>query len=159
VTLGNLPPQQLPVSITVTPTDPVIALDFDGVQFEVRKGEGSAVSQDLAILDAGGKPFNWKAEILTGSEFLAITKGSGTVTPCGPGSLTLSTKQDFTNSPSTLPGTYFASLRISSPDAVNSPKLFTAVLNLSDPAVVNATPIPRPTGLVFAAQPGINPQS
>ena len=157
VTLGNLPPQPLPVSITVTPTDPVIALDFQGVQFDVRKGEGSTVSQDVSILDIGGKSFNWKAEILSGSEFLSITRVTGTVSPGSPGTLTLSTNKDFTTAGKTAPGTYFASLRISSPDAVNSPRLFTAVLNLTDPVVVDATPVLRPTGLVFAAPPGVNP--
>lgn len=158
VTLGSLPPQQLPVSITVTPSDPVIALDFDGVQFEVRKGEGSSVSQDVSILNIGGKSFNWRADIVSGSEFLAITKVTGIVAPGSPGTLTLSTKKEFTNAAATPTGTYFASLRISSPDAVNSPKLFTVVLNLTDPAVVDATPVPRPTGLVFASPPGASPQ-
>ncbi len=158
VALGSLPAQTLPVSVTVTPADGVIALDFNGVEFDVRKGEGLSVSQDLSVLESGGKPFTWKTEILSGSEWLQIANGTGTASPTAGGKLTLSTKQDFTTSSSTAPGLYFASLRITSPEAVNSPKLLTAVLNLSDPTQVDATPIPNPTGLVFVAQPGVDPK-
>src|SRR5208337_1182348 len=97
--------------------DPFIALDFNGVQFDVRKGQGLSVSQDVKILDTGGKPFTYTASIVSGSEWLQLATPTGTSNPTTFGVITLSTNPAFTNSPTNPTGLYFASIQVSSPEA------------------------------------------
>lgn len=156
---STAPIQVVPVSIVVSPADPAIALDFQGVKFDARKGEGLAVTQDVAILNLGDSPYTWTAEIVSGGDFISLASGAttGSSSKGTPGKITLSVKQDFLNAAGTAPGTYYASIRIRSPQAVNSPKLFTAVLNVLDANQADATPLPTPTGLVFTTPRGVDP--
>ncbi|HLK34791.1 MAG TPA: hypothetical protein VKT29_16970 [Terriglobales bacterium] len=156
VSLGNLPPQQVPVAITVTPNTPFLRLNFDGIQFDARKGHGSPVSRTFKVFDPGGQTLTWTATIVSGSEWLQIANATGSASPGSPGEFMLSVNQSFTSTSS--PGLYFAQVQISSPQASNSPALFTAVLNLSDPARIGPAPIPSPTGIVFVTKAGVNPQ-
>ena len=158
VKFGDPSIQSVPVSVFITPADPAIGLDFQGVKFDARKGEGLTVTQDVSILDLGDLPYTWTAEIVSG-DFLSLASGptSGSSAKGAPGKITLAVKQDFLSSSATVPGTYYASVRIRSPQAVNSPKLFTAVLNVLDPSQVDATPLPNPAGLVFTTPRGVDP--
>lgn len=163
LSLNNIAQPPIPVSVTVAGAKAMIGTDFTGVAFNVRQGQGLSISQDVRILDSSpDNSFNWTAKIMPGgADFLSIDPGtdSGTSSSALPGKLTLRTKKEFTTSPATAPGTYVTTVAISAPNTANSPRLFTAVLNVSDSGQVTATPIPQPTGLVFVAQKGNDPPS
>lgn len=118
------------------------------MRFDGRAGHGLAAGRQVSIFNVGSGTVNWRAEILAGREWLSIAPATGSATPVNPNALTLTP----------LPGglgvrSQYALVRISDPQAVNSPRYLVAVLNLGrDDAA--ALPDPSPQGLVFVAQIG-----
>jgi uncharacterized protein (TIGR03437 family) len=138
----------IPVSVLVRTTGPVIGLSQSGVHFEARAGNGSAETQTVQVLNLGDGAVNWQADILSGSEWLQLGTSlgqsmQGTASPI----------QLSPNVAALGPGAYYALLRISDPNALNSPQYLTAVLNVAG-AGATADPEPNPAGLFFAATSG-----
>jgi len=144
-----------PVTVTVFPADAVMQLNFKGVTLRQRQGEGIGLTEAVSVLNLGPTPFTWTAEVLSGSQWLAVDLGpSQTSSPTSPGTIKIGVRQDFANSRTTQTGTYYGSVRVSSAQALNSPQLITVVLYVLDPVLNPPVPKPDPTGLVFTVPQG-----
>jgi len=83
--------------------------------------------------------------VLSGSDWAILSNASGTATPGTPGSFSVSAGGDASSLP--VGGTY-ALVRVSDPNALNSPQYLTVVLSI-EPASNAAEPQPSPAGLFF----------
>ena len=139
-----------PVSLVVGQPGPALGLNFTGLLFETRQGNGDSNTRNVLVLNQGTGTVNWQTELLSGSEWLSLSNASarGQATPQNASRLAL------TANPGALgPGVYYSLIRISDPAALDSPQYFTAVLHVTahgDPA----NPDPAPQGLFFVSQAG-----
>ena len=141
----------IPVSVLVRTTGPVIGLSLNGVRFEAREKNGNAETQTVQVLNLGDGAVNWQAEILSGSEWLSLVTSLGQSTQG-----TASTIKLSANVAALGPGAYYALLRISDPASLNSPQYLTAVVNVAG-ADTAPNPQPDPAGLLFVASSGAAP--
>ncbi len=141
----------VPVSLLVRSSGPVIGADLQGVRFDSRSGNGLDRPAVINILNNGDSLLNWQADVLTSDNFLTLSVASGQTAPGAATPITLRV-----NSASLAAGGHYALVRISDPNAVNSPLYFTAVVNVQ-PSTTPPLPLPRPEGLVFVARAGTTP--
>ena len=141
----------VPVSALTRPGGPAIAIDQQGVRFDTRAGNGDTGFETVDILNTGDSALNWHAEVLSSDRWLALSAPDGQTAPGASSSLTLRVATGGLD-----PGGHYALVRISDPDAVNSPQYFTAVLNVQK-AETPAGPHPVPEGLVFVTRAGTAP--
>ena len=93
---------------------------------------------------------------MEGSQLVKLGRASGTSTQVNSSPLTFTIENDGLKA-----GVYYALVRVSSPEAQNSPDLIPIVLNVADPAIP-PRPQPTPAGMFFTAvegQPPPPPQS
>jgi uncharacterized protein (TIGR03437 family) len=138
----------IPVSLFLSPNGPIISAAPLGVLFDSREGNGQASPGEITILNNGTGAINWKAELQTPQGWLRLNPASGLATPGAPGKLALSI-----NPAALKAGKYYALVRISDPQALNSPQVALVVLNVR---AANASPEADvvPSGLYFAAVSG-----
>lgn len=142
----------VPVSIFVSEARPVLGLNFVGIRFDAREAGGGAQTRNANVLNNGapGTTVRWTAEVLSGNEWLELGANSGSATQDTPSRLPLS----ISDNASTLPaGAYYALVKVSAPDSLNSPQFLVAVLNLAT-ASSPPKPDPAPQGLFFTAVAG-----
>ncbi len=142
----------VPVSLYVAPTGPVLQLDTLGTRFSTIQGAGTSFTQTVRIFDVGdsGTAVNWTADVLTGAGWVTLTPTTGTSTPTQPGTLTLG----LTSSAATLPvGQNWALVRIADPAALASPQFVTVELDVA-PASTSAQPQLSDGFLYFSAAAG-----
>jgi uncharacterized protein (TIGR03437 family) len=77
-----------------------------------------------------------------------VNTSSGTASPGTPGNVNFSIDPEL--SANLIPNTYYGTIRVTSPDAVDSPLGFSVVLDVA-PAATPVKPDPSPAGLVFFA--------
>ena len=146
---GNV---DVPVTLMVVNQGSVLAVGLTGVRFLAIQGSGTARPQSISIINNGDQSttVHWSADLLSGSDWLAISNPSGTSTVAQPGELTLSANSSVVNLPA---GPRYALVRISDPNSQNSPQYIAAVLDL-EPA--NTLPLadPSPAGLFFTSNTG-----
>ncbi len=152
---GNV---QVPVSLFVAASGPILALDSTGVLFQAIEGGGSSQTQTVHVLNLGdpGSSVNWNASLVSAfpgesaPTWLSLQPSNGTATGSAPGSLTLALTPGATQ---LTPGPYYAIVEVADNNSLNSPQYISAVLNL---AASTASPIPAvtPGGLVFTAAAG-----
>jgi uncharacterized protein (TIGR03437 family) len=143
----------IPVSLVVGTPGPALGLNFTGLLFQARQGNGNSNTRNVLVLNIGTGTSNWQTELLSGSEWLSLSNASarGQATPENASRLAL------TANPGTLdPGVYYALIRLSDPQAINSPIYFTAVLQITG-ADVPPSPDPTPQGLFFVSESGAPP--
>jgi uncharacterized protein (TIGR03437 family) len=139
------------VSLLVRSAGAVIGLDGQGVQFRDRAGNGDTQFRDVHVLNLGDGLVNWAAEIVSDGTWLSLGATSGQASPGSGNLLRLNVATGGLD-----PGAYYALVRISDPNALNSPQYFTAVLNVQT-ADTPPTPWPVPEGIVYVARAGTNP--
>ncbi len=127
-------------------------LNSTGVLFQAIAGGGSTATQTGNILNLGdpSSTVNWTATLVSGSNWLSLVSSSGTATGSGPGALTL---EQAPNATELTPGPYYAIVKITDPDSLNSPQYVTAVLNLQ-PSTASPAPYISPAGLFFTTTVG-----
>ena len=129
--------------------DGTMFLSPSGMQFQSQAGSAPGNPNGSFNVIPAGKPLiAWSAAVLSGSSWLKLGSPSGTASTGSPG------KVNFTLDSASLPaGTYYDSVRISSPDVLDSPQDFTVVLNVS-PLTAPVSPDPQPAGLLFLTSAG-----
>jgi uncharacterized protein (TIGR03437 family) len=144
-----------PISLFVAADGPLLSVNKTGVLFQARQNGGSIVTDNVEILNIGAttSTVNWSADLVTGSNWLSLSSTSGSVlpitgvaTPAAPGILTLALTQNATQ---LTPGAYYALIKITDPDSLNSPQYVITVLNL-EPDSVEPTPYIFPAGIFFS---------
>lgn len=129
---GGLPPVSIPVTLTVT-ASPTLSASPNPISFTYQAGSGSLPAGQSVAISSSGTPVNFSAVVTTfsGGNWLAIFPTSGTT----PGSVLL------TAVPGSLaPGTYTASLSITSGGASNSPLVVPVSLTITSVPVLSASP-------------------
>jgi uncharacterized protein (TIGR03437 family) len=148
---GNV---DVPISLFVASSGPLLAVNTTGTLFQARQGGGSSAKHDIEILNIGdpNSTVNWTASLLSGSNWLDLVTSSGTATPAAPGTLSLAL---FQNATQLSPGVYYALVKIADPNpkSLNSPEFLSAVLNLL-PDSAAAAPDVAPAGMFFTAIAG-----
>jgi uncharacterized protein (TIGR03437 family) len=142
-----------PVSLVVGAPGPALGLNFNGLAFETREGNGYSNTRNVLVLNNGTGTVNWQTELLSGAEWLNLSSGSarGQATPENASRLSLTA-----NPGSLAPGVYYALIRLSDPQALDSPQYFTGVLHVTA-AAEPAGPDPTPQGLFFVSESGAPP--
>ena len=128
----------VPVSLFVAGTGPILHPDTRGVHFSARQGAGSSFTQTVRVLNTGdpGSLVNWQAEVITGNEWLTITPTRSTSTNTQPGTLTLGVS---TNAAGLPVGQRWALVRLSDALSGDSPQYITAALDIA-PSTAAAQP-------------------
>ena len=142
----------VPVDVFVATSGPILSLGVTGVRFQARQGSGSTRPQTIAVLNLGDttSTVNWTADLQSGSDWLTISNAHGTATPAQPGSLVLS---ESASADGDAAGPRYALVRVSDPNALNSPQYLAAVLD-TEPTTSPALPDPSPPGLYFTSKTG-----
>lgn len=142
----------VPVALFVSGSGAILDLSVTGIRFQARSGGGFSNPQTVQILDVGdpGSSFEWNATLTRGSQYFTLSASSGTSSVPTPGTVTIIPTASALQQPT---GGYYALLKISSAQALNSPLYVVLVLDLEDPATP-ALPDPNPAGLVFIGPAG-----
>jgi len=139
----------VPVSLFVSPNGPIIGLSATGVRFDAREGNGLTNTREITVLNSGTGTVNWKAELQTGGEgWASLTPDAGQATPNAPSKLTVAADPRMLKA-----GPYYALIRITDPQALNSPQFVVEALNLQ-PGTAPPQPDLSPAGLYFIAVSG-----
>ena len=143
---------QIPVSLFVAASGPILAVNTTGVLFQAVGGGGSTATRIIKILNLGdpSSTVNWNATLVSGSNWLNLVSSSGTATSTTPGVLTLALAPNATQ---LTPGPYYAIVKITDSASMNSPQYVTAVLNLQ-PSTAAPAPDLAPAGLFFTTVAG-----
>ena len=138
------------VTVLVRDSGPVIAFDRQGVLFDARANNGDANTEVVNVLNRGDGTVNWQAQIefISGGVWATLGASSGQATAAKASPLPLSATFG-----AIAPGSYYALVRVTDPNAINSPQFFTAVLNLAS-ANTPPRPQPVPEGLLFVGKSG-----
>jgi large repetitive protein len=141
---GNI---QVPVSLFVAASGPILAVDTTGVLFQSIEGAPSTVTQTVKILNLGDptSTVNWTASLVNESNWLDLVSSSGTASSSAEGALTLSLAP---NESQLTAGPYYALIKITDSNSQNSPQYVTAVLNV-EPSTAAPAPSLAPVGLFF----------
>ncbi len=120
---------QVPVSLFVSGSGPILALNTSGVLFQAIARGASTVTQNVEVLNRGdsSSTVNWTATLISGSNWLTLVSSTGTATGVNPGILSLALGANATQ---LSPGPYYALVEIADSNALDSPQYVTAVLNL-----------------------------
>ena len=138
----------LPVSLLVTGTTS-LTLNPQGTQFEMAAGGALGdPSGSFAVYLSGAAPTTWSAAVLPGAGWLNLSSASGTSSANSPGIVTFAL--DPVASGALPAGTSYATIRVSSDQATNSPQDFRVVLTVT-PATTPVKPNPVPAGLLFTS--------
>ncbi len=138
---------QIPVSLFVAGSGPILAVNTTGVLFQATAGGGSTATSNIEILNIGdpSSTVNWNATVVTATNWLGSVSSSGTATASTPGALMLALTPNATN---LTPGQYYAIVQVVDSNSQNSPQYVTAVLNLQ-PSTATPQFSLAPAGLFF----------
>jgi uncharacterized protein (TIGR03437 family) len=141
---GNV---DIPITLFVAAGGPLLGVNTTGVLFQARQNGGSSAVSNIEILNNGDpdSAVNWTASLVSGSNWLNLVSSSGSATSAAPGILSLELAQNATQM---TPGPYYALVKITDPNSLNSPQFVIAVLNL-EPDSVAPSPDVAPTGVFF----------
>ena len=153
VSASNGESATVPVFVSVSPRVQRLALSQRGFLFTGVLGGGVTPPQSFAVLNTGGGTLNWEAKTTTssgGPGWLSVSPASGTSTPgdVAPG---VAVRVDASVLPN--PGVYYGRVRVTSPEAADSPQDVQVVLNLLTADSAPGTVV-SPSGLLFTAVAG-----
>jgi uncharacterized protein (TIGR03437 family) len=142
----------IPVSLFIASSGPILGVNTSGVLFQAIQGGGSTQTQSIEVLNQGDSTstVNWTASLVSGSNWLTLGSSSGTATAATPGLLTLALAPNATE---LAPSPYYAIVKITDSNSLNSPQYITAVLNLQ-PGSAALAPNLVPAGLFFTTTTG-----
>ncbi|MSV29011.1 MAG: hypothetical protein EXQ52_09745 [Bryobacterales bacterium] len=138
------------VNLVVTPPGGRLVLSQTGILFEAKRGSTVTLQNTIAIQNTGEGTLNWTAEVLPGpaTAFALSGPSAGTANATTIGTLTISAN------PAGLPsGAVYGRIRVTAPEAANSPQTLTLVFNIV-PADAPNVPVLDNGGMVFVAQTG-----
>jgi len=140
--------REVPVALYLAERGPWLQLDPPAAVFEARAGHGCWDQRSVSILNGGDDKLNWSAEIVSGQPWLILEEKTGSATAAQPGTLRLRV-----NAAALAPGQHYGLVKVSSPEAPNSPQYLVAVLQLSPP---DSPPAPgfSQTGFFFVSRFG-----
>lgn len=143
--------KEIPVALFVSGSGAILNLSTTGIRFQARQGSGYTNSQTIQVLNTGdpAASFTWSADFVTGSEFFTGAT-SGTTSLNNPGVITVAPTAGALQKD---PGGYYALLKVSTTQALNSPLYVVLVLDLAS-STSPALPDPNPAGLVFIGTAG-----
>ena len=139
----------VPVAMAISGRSQSIRVSRRGLTFTAVVGGAAAPVQPLRVFNdgIGMMPWTSRVETLSGGNWLTITPPTGASEPSFPATVDVAI-----NSQGLSPGTYYGLLEVAAPNAANSPRFTSVVLNLlagdQDPG-----PIVDPAGLIFASVP------
>jgi len=99
-------------------------------------------------------PQNWTATVISGANWLTLTKSSGSASASQPGTCAFAI--DPVVAAGLAPQAYYGTIRVTIPGLVNSPQDFQVVLNVA-PANTPQRPNPSPAGMLFISNAGSTP--
>jgi uncharacterized protein (TIGR03437 family) len=142
----------IPVTFLLTRPVPTILVSQTGLLFTGVEGGSVVPPQSIGILNIGQSVMSWRVEAstLAGGDWLSVSPTTGSSTA---NSLDIPLVDVAVNVKGLRSGTYNGLLRVSAPDANNTPQVVTVVLSVLPPGS-NPGVLVRPTGLIFAAQTG-----
>jgi uncharacterized protein (TIGR03437 family) len=140
------------VSLFVAASGSILGVDITGVTFHGQQSSGYSHAQRIKVLNLGdpGTTVNWAADVPYGGTLVSRSPASGTAKPTNPGILTLTPSA---NALSQAAGGYYALVRISDAQSLNSPQYVLVVLDQASSSAP-APPDPTPGGLFFTAAAG-----
>jgi uncharacterized protein (TIGR03437 family) len=146
---GIVPPSTLvnvPVTMLVTASQPMLALSQTGVRFQSLNGAGS-LAQSIVVANTGpgSLTFTAAASVLSGSNWLSVAPSSGTATASTPAQVTIRA-----NAASLAAGTYFGRVDFSPSGIANATQSVEVALTVL-PATATPDATLSTTGLVFVA--------
>ena len=150
--------RNIPVVMTISSLNQAILLSQTGLSFIAVNSGGPVPPQSFAVLNAGTGVVNFSVTSSTlsgGPDWLSATPSSGTSDSSqSPAAVTVTV--DGTN---LAPGAYYGQVKVTAPNAANSPQVVTVFLDVL-PAGSNPGALIQPSELVFAVAPGTgNPSS
>jgi uncharacterized protein (TIGR03437 family) len=137
------------VSLFVAQGGAILGVDVTGLRLQARQGGGYSDSPTVHVLNAGdpSTTVNWTADLVSGANIVSLSPSTGTAAASNPGALTVTATPAATEA---APGGYYALVRISDPNALNSPQYVSVVLDLESNSAP-PLPDPSPAGLFFVA--------
>ena len=137
---------RIPVSLLISAM-PNLILSNTGVYFRARQGNGVAgpSAESFAVTSSSSTPMTFQTQQIGGDGWLTIATPSGQASNGSPATVFFSVSTAGLNT-----GAYYALIRVTSPDAFNSPQDFVVVLDIVEAASA-PVPNPFPSGLVFTA--------
>jgi sugar lactone lactonase YvrE len=148
---------QLPVTLTVLGTDPVMRLSQSGLGFQAVAGmKQSALPRSVSVLNIGGGVMSWTASATVAAGppgWLKVTPAAGSTDSAASTVPAISVSVDPTG---LTQGQYPGQVTVTAPGAANSPQTVDVVLNVG--AAGSSLPvIVAPSGMIFVARAGVNP--
>jgi len=139
----------VPVNMTISAVPQTILIPQTGLTFFAVQGGGPTTPQFFNILNTGRGQMLWnvKSTILSGGSWLSAFPASGL---SDADSALVPTVRLDVNPKDLTPGTYAATVQVTSPGADNSPQFVSVFLNVVPPGS-NIGPIVQPSALVFSA--------
>lgn len=140
--------REVPVSVFMAGSAPLIALQPGTLRFRARHGHGLAETRSVSIINRGDAPASWTAQVMRGSGMLSLGASSGQFLAGESASL-----QVTVNAAGLAPGAHYGVVKISSPQARNTPRFLTVFVDVDEGGAL-AEALLHPAGLVAATAPG-----
>ncbi len=138
------------VNLVVTAPGGRLALSQRGILFEAKRSSPVTLQNTIAIQNVGEGTLNWTAEFISGPAGVFSFSGPSTGIA---NATTVGTLTVLAN-PAGLPsGAVYGRVRVTAPEATNSPQTFTIVFNVV-PIDAPNVPVLENGGMVFVAQTG-----
>ena len=141
-------PVVLPVAMAISSRRQLLRLSQRGLTYSAIEGAPSGPPRRFRVLNRGLGVMTWNTKVLTagGGDWLTAEPESGSsdesqATP-------VRVRVDPTG---LAAGSYYGVVEVTAPDAANSPRIVTVVLNL-EPAASGTRLVVRPVGLIFVAK-------
>lgn len=139
------------VLLTVGSGQAELQLSSSGLYYEAVAGGTSPPSQKITVVNNGGTSLDYSvaASVTSnGPAWLVASPNTGTLAPGASATISVGVIVDQLTA-----NVYYGQILVSSPDAANSPRVVTVVLNISSANSI-VEPLVSPTGLIFVATAG-----
>lgn len=138
--------REIPVALYLADRGPWLEVNPPAVVFEARAGHGCWDQRSVSVLNAGEDKLNWSAETEPRQPWLITEPTTGSASATQPGTLRLRV-----NAAGVGAGQHYALVKVSSPEAPNSPQYLVVVLQLAPP---DGPPAPgfSQTGFFFVSR-------
>ena len=145
----------VPVSLLVTAAGSFMSDSLDGVRFITRQGNQLSRNQSVSVRNLGDPQtmLNWTAQVVRGTDLVAISPPTGVSVPGAPTSFGI----NLSTTAAKTAGGKSALIQVSDPKSQNPPQYFIVV---ADVGAANSptVPDPDPAGLVFVIAATAAPQ-
>jgi uncharacterized protein (TIGR03437 family) len=145
--------REIPLTMTVSANDRAVLLSQTGLSFTAVAGGGVVPPRTFEVLNIGRGVTNWSVSTSTlgdASGWLTATPGNGSTDAS---SVAVPGVEVRVNQAGLAAGSYYGLVRVTAPDAANSPQVMTVFLEVL-PAGSDPGPVIEPAELVFTAAAG-----